>query len=162
MQTTSKNLNKELTEAEFIQLYTDAVELYKKAVWNLADVISLGKKKLGRSIIEKLTSFDLSKLQWFVGISEVNKRHNDLLPEHHQEVIGNERASYWLKIAVEKSLKPLSLRKEIRNCRSMFSKVKKIDNVAVYPKYCDLIKLELSRMSNEQRQKAREYIASTI
>lgn len=157
------NLDKEkLTVAEFRQLQSDAIKAYNSASWMLADILSLGKQKYGRTQLMELTPLTLTKVQWFISISSVTKRNPELLVDHHFEVAGNPKASYWLNKAEKEKLNPLQLRVAIRKENASFKKTPSLKNVAEYPKHLDFIEREFKRMTPEERQRAKEYLANKI
>lgn len=153
--------NKEqLTPAEFSRLQQDALDVYNAAVWNLADIILLGKNKFGRTNLMALTPMTLTKVQWLAGIAGLSNRNANLLPEHHAEVIGRKDAAKWLRVAVKEKLNPLKLRQRIRKHEGNFKSTPKLTGVCDYPRLLDQVERELKRLAPEERERARQYVAS--
>lgn len=160
--TPRKSKNKDITPNDFITAYKIAIKDYKDSVWNLANLLLLGKKSFGRKALLELTQFDLSKIKWLISIG-TTKRSQYLLPDHGVEVAGNAKAAYWLRRAEECCWTPLELRQAIRDHHSIYQDDNKsIKGIASYPKHTDMIQRELSKLSIEDKLKAVEYIKQQL
>ena len=161
MKLTDKTISvQKLTSKEFNRMYQDAIQLYKDAVWQLADIIALGTEKFGRENLLEITDLDRSKIRWLCTIAGITKR-NSTLPECHYEVSGLDNRSYWLRIARSENLKPSELRKRIRKSQKHFNKEKNI-NAPAYSKYTLLLQNDLRKLGTIERQQAIEYIQRNI
>lgn len=155
-----QNPNQELTPQEWYQLHSDALTLYKDAVWNLAAVMKLGKDKFGRNTLGKMTNLTRNKVNWLIALSRV-PRNNNLLPEHHSEVVGLKDARRWLSKAEKENLDPVELRKEVRSGQR---KVKKETPVAVptWAKNFLLIQKEIEDLDPDQQRRIKEHIKGKL
>lgn len=159
--TTPRKLNsKELTPSEWSKLHREALTLYKDAVWNLAEVMKLGKEKFGRNTLWTMTPLAPNKVTWLVGITTV-PRNSNLLPEHHSEVIGLSDAKKWLTKAEKENLDPVNLRKQVRKGHCNVKKEKAVQ-VCSWSKNFLLIEKEIKDLDPDQRQRVIEFMKSKL
>jgi len=151
-----------MTPKDFSKCHRKQLEIYAKLIWQLADQLRDAKKILGRKGVMALTPLPLTKVQWLIGIAEVPKRDTTLLPEIHAEVIGNKRASHWLRVAKKENLSPMSLRKRIRIAERGFVKSKPVHQACNYPKLLDHIQREVGRLSGADKERALEFIRQRL
>lgn len=141
-----------ITPNEWNKLYNNAIASYSSSVWQLADVVALGKDKWGRSNISDMTGLDQSKIRWLSAISEVPTREAKLLPEHHSEVVNVKRSKYWLQQALKNKWKPTELRAAIRKAQATVEPphTKRV-NSGEAAKALLILESQLSRCDDTQR-----------
>jgi hypothetical protein len=160
--TTSLQNSSNLQPSDLNQLQSDAIKLYTDAAWNLADVLTLAKTKLGRNRLREISVLPFSKIKWLCAIAGLKCRNLNLLPEHHFEVIGLENARKWLNKAEAEKWNPNELRAKIREAKKTFKTEKKLTGIAQWPKNLTVIESELKRLTSEQRQLAVERIKQQL
>lgn len=143
-----------MTPKEFNTEHKEAIELYSYAVWQLADLLAVGKKEFGRKQLLELTRLPSNKIDWFISIANLTHRDINTLPESHYEVVGlsPKVAKQWLDRSSKEGLKPTELRKLIRDTNKQYKKPIKQIEVSQWAKNLMLADNELKRtkISNPQ------------
>jgi hypothetical protein len=138
--------NKELTPQEFNKLHHNAIKSYTTAVWQLADLLKLGKEKFSRKTLLDMTCLPSTKVDWLISISNLINRDLACLPEVHYELIGSDKAAYWLNRSIEENLKPTQVRQLIRDSKAINKpKTNKINKCSEWSKHLMLAEAELKR-----------------
>lgn len=140
-----------LTTEEFKQLQKDALKLYNDAIWNMADLVSIGVKKFGKMKLVEMTPFPVAKIDWLLAIASVKPRNNSTIPEMHYEVCKEKDGKYWLKKALQENWNPVQLRQQLRKKNQQYKRQQQL-KVSNWSKNLMLAENELKRcgISNPQ------------
>jgi len=158
--TAVKPNHKELTPAEWSACLKEALQLYKDAVWNLAEILALGKNKFGRNTLWKMTPLPHNKVGWLVAITTVNRRY-ELLPEHHYEVVGNKDADKLLQQAIDNNLNPIELRKQVRATHRKVVTEDKA-NISTWSKSFSILEREINKLDSTTRDRIMNHIKGKL
>lgn len=140
---------------------------YKIAVYNLATEMSNIKNDMGRKTLEDVLEFDIHRIRFLCRIGDIyGDAHQDLLPELVYEVSGETKQNQkrYLKMAVEKKLRPSELRAYIRSKKKNKSLATHDVPIKVngWAKNILLLENDIKSMSTSEKQRALAHITNTI
>lgn len=139
----------QLSNKDFFVLQKNAIDRYSSAVWNLSDLIRIGKDRFGRKNLIEMSVLPSTKVDWLLAIASLKQR-TSALPEVHYETVNVKDGKKWLKKATKENLKSTELRKQIRTSQSLYKKPKKMPVAASWPKYLLNAELELKKFVGDK------------
>ena len=143
-----------------------AINNYTTSTYQLASLLALAKKEVGRKHLLDSINMSPIKIDMLTAIAEIDSKHvTGLTPEHVQEVLGTKRKVYWLNQARTKQWTPIQLRKSIRKATCSIPIKKDNIKISQWARHLMLAESEIARTKDVNKdiiRSALERINNTI